>query len=148
MPIKPFSRHSLISIAAMVAILAIAYGLDRWVLFLREAISRGELFAQWVLLSYSLGHLLLAVLLLALFVWMVLRAQVGRWMAWAYLITGLAISLYPAVYFTPIGQLLRLDRIPIIDPRSFFITAGAFLAVTGAVHLWKRGRTENPSTTV
>lgn len=88
----------------MVAILAIAYGLDRWVLFLREAISRGELFAQWVLLSYSLGHLLLAVLLLALFVWMVLRAQVGRWIAWAYLITGLAISLYPAVYLRPSGS--------------------------------------------
>ena len=67
--------------------------------------SRTARYGQLTLTSYTLAHLLLAVLLLALFAWMVLRADASSWAAWIFLLVGLFISLYPTIYFTPVGRL-------------------------------------------
>ena len=116
----------------MVVILAISPGLDRWILYLRELNARTASYIQSTLVSYSAAHLLLAVLLLALFFWMVLSAYTSRLVAWIYLMVGLGISLYPAVYFTPVAEWIQLPLINIISARSFLITAGSSIAVTGA----------------
>jgi hypothetical protein len=127
--------NALIPIAAMFFILAISTGLDRWILYLRELNARTASYIQLTLVSYSAAHLLLAVLLLALFVWMVLHAYTSKWAGWIYLLVGLGISLYPAVYFTPVAEWIRLPLVNVIGARSFFITAGSSIAVTGAAAL-------------
>ncbi len=133
---KRSSTNTLISLLAMVAILVIAYGMDRLILFLRDLSSRTASYNELTLVSYSLAHLLLAVLLLALFYRFVFQAPTNRWSAWIFLIVGLGICLYPAIYFTPIAEWLRLPTISFIGVQSFFITSGAFIAVTGASALW------------
>ncbi|RPJ45345.1 MAG: hypothetical protein EHM21_09435, partial [Chloroflexi bacterium] len=92
------TAHAFISVAAMLAILALSFGLDRWTTFLREEQARTAQYAQLTLTSYTLAHLLLAVLLLALFAWMVLGAYANSWAAWIFLLVGLFISLYPVIY--------------------------------------------------
>lgn len=129
---KRLIANPLIPLAAMVVILAISPGLDRWILYLRELNARTASYIQLTLVSYSAAHLLLAVLLLALFFWMVLSAYTSRLVAWIYLMVGLGISLYPAVYFTPVAEWIQLPLINIISARSFLITAGSSIAVTGA----------------
>lgn len=124
--------NPLIPLAAMVFILAFSTGLDRWILYLRELNARTASYIQLTLVSYSAAHLLLAVLLLALFFWMVISAYTSRLVAWIYLLVGLGISLYPAIYFTPVAEWIQLPLVNIISARSFLITAGSSIAVTGA----------------
>lgn len=129
------SANSFVSIGAMLIILAFSAGLDRWILYLRELNARTASYIQLTLVSFSAAHLLLAVLLMALFVWMVLHAYTSKWAGWIYLLVGLVITLYPAVYFTPVAEWIRLPLVNVIGARSFFITAGSSIAVTGATSL-------------
>jgi hypothetical protein len=138
-PIHPIVRP-LISITAMIFILALSAGMDRWILYLREQNARTAAYIELTLVSYSLAHLLLASLLLALFAWVVLRSNASRLAAWMYQVVGLGITLYPAVYFTPVAEWIRLPFVDVIGARSFFITAGSSIAVTGMAAILRNRR--------
>ena len=71
---------------------------------------------------------------------MVLRAYASSWAAWIFLLVGLFISFYPTIYFTPVGRLFSEELANIIGARTFFLTAGSFIAVTGAAALLRNRR--------
>jgi hypothetical protein len=126
----------IISLAAMVLVLAFAYGLDQWSLFWRREIGRTAQYVHLSLWNISMGHLLMAILLLSFFYWMVLRVFQAKWIAWIFLLVGLFISFYPVLYWTQIGQFLSRLGLDWTYSR-FLFSAAAFIAVTGAFSLFR-----------
>lgn len=116
------------AIIALIFVVALADGLDQWINFLRlENSSRAAnpFLTLWV---YTTGNLLLAALLLALFTWLIRRLPRHRWVAAAYLLVGLAISVFPLLYFSPLAFFMMYAN---FSPRSFLFTTGGILACTG-----------------
>jgi hypothetical protein len=118
---------SILSVIAMLLIIAVAAGLDQLLYTLRLEASR---LAQPVpvLWCYTLSNLLLGGLLLALIILVLIRLPRNPWVAVVYLLVGVYISAYPVLYFSPVGPYLVNW---FISPRSFVYSSGGIIAFLG-----------------
>ncbi len=111
--------------------LAIGFVLDRWVVVLREQISRADFDPFLALWSYTICALLLAAVLLASFTWVVFRARPALWLALIFIVVGLFFSAIPVLYYTwPVNFVVAPLTALISLPQNLLI-AGAFVAMTG-----------------
>jgi hypothetical protein len=127
------SQSGFLSVAGLVAVLAIARGFDAVMAFLRHRNAETlELFSL-ILWSQVLIAVLLAALLLLLFWLVVIRAPRNAWIAALYLLTGLWIVLAPVIYRAPPLNQWIPDFVFafVYSASSYTFLAGAFVLVMG-----------------
>jgi hypothetical protein len=97
--------NTVISISGMLLLIALAYGLDAW----RESNNRyyTETFKHLyeIYWSYVIGNLVLSTAIV-IWSWFVLvKVDLEKWIYAIFICIGLLITIYPILYFTPIGVL-------------------------------------------
>ncbi len=133
----PPRHRGWISILGLVAVLAIARGLDAILESLRRRNAVTFELSYVILWSQTLIALVLAGLLLLLAWFVLLRAPRNSWIAGLYLVIGAVLVLGPQLYFTPALS----ARIPEFVFSSIAITgsyqflAGGFIFVIGLLSL-------------
>jgi hypothetical protein len=142
---KPFSPL-LVSLTGLVGLLGIAWLCDGLMEFLRYQNIRTFSLNYVILWIYPLVALLLATVWL-LVAWMVLaRLPRNAWVSLAYLLCGLFIVVYPALYYTPVLCCGLPDIAAIqLAPTSYFYSSGGCLAVIGLAGLVLRGKKRTAS---
>jgi hypothetical protein len=90
-----------------------------------------ETFGVLLFWSYALTTILLAAASLFLFWFVVHRAPRNVWVALSFLLVGLFVVLYPAVYLTPAFRWLPLSVPVWLTSRSYIIYSGGLIAMTG-----------------
>ena len=133
----------IVSIIGLIVVLGIAWGFDALMRFL--SYQRMEMFfLNFVIFwCYALIALLLAAILLLL-AWLVLiNAPRNVWISLVFLVIGLFIVFYPALYYNPT---LALGRwLPGFDSllsyTSYLSFSGGFIAIIGLFALvFRRGK--------
>ena len=140
MSVKP-NNPVLVSIAGLVGFLAIAWGCDSLMQFLRTMNVQTFTLNYVILWVYALIALLLAAAWLLL-AWVVLVRLPGNfWVSLVYLLVGLFIVAYPALYYTPV-LCCGLPDIQAIQlaPSMYLYSSAGCVAVIGLVGLVWRGR--------
>jgi hypothetical protein len=130
-------RDSLIAVAALIAALAAAYGLDRLVHQMR--LRAASTFENWPVLWIPPAlNVALVAGFVALVWWLAARAARPAWVGPLYLVVGLA-----AVLYLPVTMTLGLPRwLPLLDIAfitSYWGFTGALLVVTGVLCTVRRG---------
>ncbi len=122
----------LFSVVGLIVVLAIAWGLDALLTYLRHLGPTLALFTV-VLWAQPLGSLLLAALLLLLFWFMLTRAPRNVWIAALYLLVGLYLTFFLLLYYVPaIGSWLPpVFYGMLLSVNSYTSLAGSFIAVIG-----------------
>ena len=132
---KPFNRV-VVSVCALIVVLVVEVGCDGLMRFLKS-INIEMLTLNYVILwVYALMALVTAAgwLLLA---WFVLDREARNvWVGVIFLLVGLAIIVYPALYYTP-ALCCWLGDFPTVYfvPTSYVYSSGGFVAVLGLVEL-------------
>ncbi len=128
---------SLISLLGLVAVLAVARGLDAILESLRgrNAVTFDLPYA--IMWWQTLSALLLAALLLLLAWYVVLRAPRNAWIAALFLAAGALVVLAPQIYFTPAlsSWIPAYVFSSTTMPGSNLVTAGGFIFVIGLLGL-------------
>lgn len=131
----------LVSLTGLIGILGIGWLCDGLMQFLRY-----QNF-QWFTLNYVIfwTYALIAVVLPAswfLLAWVVLvRLPVNAWVSLVYLVCGLFIVAYPALYYTPVLCCGLPDIAAVqLAPTMYLYSSGGCLAVIGLAGLILRGR--------
>ncbi len=130
--------NQLSPLAGLVAILALAYGFDRWLVSARNAAQAliSVTVYQW---AVSLANVLFAACALGL-AWLALRQPGSARRAWAalFLVIGAIVIVLPAPPFWSLGPNVPLSLLYVVQasPHSFFGMAGACLAVIGLAGLF------------
>lgn len=134
-------RDSVVAVAALIAALAAAYGLDRLVHQLR--LNATSTFIHWpVLWVPPVANVALAAGLVALVWWLLARAARLGWVGPLYLLVGAAATLCLPVTMTfgAYRWLPLLDAALVTSSRSYWGITGAVLAVAGGLCLWRSGQ--------
>jgi len=135
----------LVSLAALVGFLGIAWGCDGLMQLLRDQNAQTFSLTYIIFWAYALTALVLAAAWLLL-AWLVLVRQPGNtWVSLAYLLVGLFIVAYPALYYSAwlCCGLPDLKAIQLGPSMNLYSSAG-WLAVIGLVGLvWRRGKRRN-----
>jgi hypothetical protein len=130
----------LVSLTGLIGILGIAWGCDGLMQFLRYQNSQTFALPHVILWTNALVALLLAAAWLLL-AWMALVRLPGNSAVFVvYLLAGLFILAYPALYYTP-ALCCSLPDIPAIQLGStmYLYSSGGWLAVLGLAGLvWRR----------
>ena len=140
MSVKP-NNPVPVSIAGLVGFLAIAWGCDSLMQFMRTMNVQTFTLNYVILWVYALIALLLAAAWLLL-AWVVLVRLPGNfWVSLIYLLVGLFIVAYPALYYTPV-LCCGLPDIKAIQlaPSMYLYSSAGCIAVIGLVGLVWRGR--------
>ena len=135
----------LVSITGLIGVLGIAWGCDGLIHFLYYLSVEMFLLNYVILWAYALIALVLAAswLLVAWFV--LIRAPGNTWVSLAYLLCGLFIVVYPALYYTP-ALCCGLPDIAAIQlaPTLYLYSSGGCVAVIGLAGLiLRRGKKRN-----
>ncbi len=138
-----------ISIAGLIVLLAFTHGADLLLSFLRKRNASTFALGKVVLGSHALIALLLAILVLLLAWFVLIRAVRNVWIASLYLLTGLLIVSYPSLWFytgflydwLPFGVRGFLAKFLLTSTLTYY--AGGFVAVIGLLSLIRRGREKN-----
>lgn len=149
MKMNIMQKHTLakaISLTGMVGLLAVAYGLDRWLEVQQRKIVTQTFNPMPRLLLSVAANLLMAGSLLALSWLVIFRGDRSRLVASIFLIVGLFLTLYPAI--APAAHSVLSLSGPMrlflyLLPNSLLARSGAFLAVIGLVSLMS-GRQGEP----
>ena len=129
-------RPVLVSLAALVGFLGIAWGCDGLIQFLRYQNAQTFSLTYVILWTYALTALVLAV------AWLVLVRLPGNFLvSLVNLLVGLFIVAYPALYYSPLlccglPDLKAIQPGPSMDLYS----SGGWLAVVGLAGLVRTGR--------
>ena len=140
MSVKP-NNPVLVSIAGLVGFLGIAWGCDGLMQFLRYRNAQTFSLNYVIFWAYALIALVLAAAWLLL-AWVVLVRLPGNfWVSLVYLLVGLFIVAYPALYYTPV-LCCGLPDIQAIQlaPSMYLYSSAGCVAVIGLVGLVWRGR--------
>jgi len=137
---KPY-YPMLVSLGGLIGFLAIAWGCDALMQFLRNRNAVTFSLNHVIFWSFALIALLLAAACLLL-AWLTLvRLPANAWGSLLYLLCGLFIVTYPILYYTPV-VCCWLPDIKAIDfgLTMYLYSAGGWLAVIGLAGLVWKGR--------
>ena len=129
-----------VSLTGLVGLLGITWGCDGLMQFLRYQNARTFTLNYVILWVYPLLALLLAAVWL-LVAWVVLvRLPGNTWVFLVYLLIGLFIMAYPALYFTPALCCWLPDIAALqLSPTMYLYSSGGCLAMIGLAGLvWRR----------
>ncbi len=131
----------LLSFIGLLATYAIAFGLDRWIEFLRDQNSRGGIpTSMYLFLStWAVANIILAICVFSLYTWALPKLE--RWAVWAIVILSLLISLIPVIYWLPLGT-PTLYLTMFLTNRAYMVSVGGWIAVAGIFTLLKPKRTD------
>ena len=125
-----------ISITGLIVVLGIAWGFDTLMRFLNY--QKLELFfLNFVIFwLYAFFSLLLAALLLLLAWFVIIQTPRNVWVSLVFLLIGLFIVIYPALYFTP-ALCCWLPNIDVLleSFTSYILFSGGFIAIIGLLAL-------------
>lgn len=120
----------------MVAAIVLAFGMDRLFEYLREKNAETFNLNYAILWFYPVVNLVLALCLLALIWYMLVRVGVDKIMLAVYLVIGLIILIYvPLVMTTGILAQQTQSLLVILMPGSRVYWVGAFLTAIGLIGL-------------
>ena len=121
---------TLVSLFSLIVALALAYGLDQWVEFLRKR-RADEFPAIRSLWGITLANWIVAFVIIAL-IWLVYSIGKNSLVGWCYLVVGLLLSLYPALRFTyPLYEVLPIIRGVLYSPNSYLTHVVTIIAILG-----------------
>ena len=120
------------SVVGLIVVLGMARGVDAFMAFLQQRNAQTFSLNSFILWSYALITLFTAAFLLLLFWFVLNRAARNVWIAMIYLLTGLLIVVYPAIYLTPALRCWfpQFDA-SVLPPSSFMFFSGGFIAIVG-----------------
>jgi hypothetical protein len=121
------------SLAGMIIVLLLAFGLDRVILFLKEENARTFASGYALLWTYVLANLALAICLLLLFWIVAFRSERSKLVAVIFLIIGVSMLLAPVLYFMP--AFAGLNLADYLLPDKLLYQVGAFMAAIGLLSL-------------
>jgi hypothetical protein len=135
------NNPALVSLTGLVGMLGIAWGCDGLMQFLRYQNVQTFTLNYVILWIYPLIALLLAAAWLLL-AWVVLVRLPGNfWVSLVYLLVGLFIVAYPALYYSPLLCCGLPDIMAIqLAPSMYLYSSAGCVAVIGMVGLVRRGR--------
>jgi hypothetical protein len=124
-----------VALMGLIIVLAVSFGIDRWILVMRTENSRTFSLLGAVLWSYVIGDLIWAGLLLLLFWFMVSRGPRNWFIACIYLLVGLIQTLFPVLYISPIGQFWRFLAPFLATGSTLMRLTGGFITIIGGCTL-------------
>ena len=137
-----------ISIAGLIVLLVFTHGADLLLSFLRRRNASTFALGKVVFGSHALFTLLLAILVLLLAWFVLIRALRNVWVASLYLLIGLLIVSSPSLWFAgflgdwlPFGVKGFLANF--LLPYTLTYYAGGFVAAIGFLSLIRQGREKN-----
>ena len=138
--VKP-NNSVMVSTTGLIGLLGIAWGCDSLMQFLRYQNMRTFSLNNVIFWVYALIALVLAASWLLLAWEVLVRLPGNTWVSLAYLLVGLIILAYPALYYTPF-LCCGLPDIPVIQLGSsmYLYSSGGWLAVLGLAGLLWRGK--------
>jgi len=120
--------YGIFSIVGLILLLGVAMGFDALMAFLQRNIETFGIVLFW---SYALTTVFLAAASLFLFWFVLNRAPRNAWVALIFLLTGLFVVAYPALYLTPAFRWLPLSVPVWLTSRSYIIYSGGLIAMMG-----------------
>jgi hypothetical protein len=125
--------HGIVVVVGSLLILGLAYAADSWREYARAYYS--ETFSQLfeISFSYALGNLLLSAAIVS-WSWFVLtKGNLRKWFYLIFIIPGLIITLYPIIYFSPVGSGLYVAYR--LSPAFQIYLTGGIIATVGIVKI-------------
>jgi hypothetical protein len=138
---KPVYRV-LVSMCSLAVTLGVAWGCDALIRFLSYLNSQLFTLNYVILWVYALVGLLPAGLWLLLAWFVLIREPRNTWVSLIYLLVGLGIVVYPALYYTP-ALCCFLGYFPMLQmgPTMYFYSTGGVVGIVGlAGYLLRRGK--------
>jgi hypothetical protein len=133
------SINTVIAISGMFLLIALAYGLDTWREFTSQYYS--STFSHSLEISWSLviGNLLLSAAIVV-WSWFVLsKVDIGKWACAIFICAGLLITIYPVLYFSPLGT---LQSAYLLSPAfQVYLTSGiiTMVGILKGIFVYKQG---------
>jgi hypothetical protein len=130
----------LVSITGLIGVLGIAWGCDGLIHFLYYLGVETFLLNYVILWAYALIALVLAAIWLLLAWFVLIQAPRNTWVSMVFLLSGLFIVAYPALYYTP-ALCCGLPDIAAIQlaPTMYLYSSGGCVAIIGLAGLvWTR----------
>ncbi len=123
----------LLSIAGLIALVAVARGLDSLAASARRHLPLAHPPYDAILWTPALSALLLAAVLVLLYRFVLARLSRNVWVAALYLFVGVFLAFARVLYFVPAVSdwVPSTFYAPVISPISYTMLAGSFLAVIG-----------------
>jgi hypothetical protein len=137
---KPVNRV-LVSMCGLIVVLGVAWGCDRLMQFLGYLNSQFFSLNSLILWGYALVALILSGFWLLLAWFELIRESRNTWVSLIFLLIGLSIVAYPALYFTPLLGWLSNITLVQLAPTMYLFSTGGVVAVIGVLGLaLQRGR--------
>jgi hypothetical protein len=129
---KPL-QSTVVSILGLIVVLGIAWCSDavRQYYNIKNFDVRTVIFANFW--GYPLIVLLFAALMLILAWFVLIQAPKNAWICLVFLVIGLLIVFYPALYYVPAIGLPSIDVL--LNPTSNLFSSGGFIAIIGLIAL-------------
>ena len=118
----------IVSFAGLVATFMVAYACDRWVEFLRVEASRTFTIAPYLWLA-STANLFLAMAILLLTWYVIIRANKSTLVFSVFMLIGLVFAFVPAINMSLASPLPSLGMVEFSTPGSHVLYVSAFVAV-------------------
>jgi hypothetical protein len=140
---KPVDRV-VVSICGLIVVLGVAWGCDRLMQFFRFLNAQFFTLNTIILWGYALVALVLSGLWLLLAWFELIRESRNTWVSLIFLLIGLSIVAYPALYFTPLLGWLSNITLVQLAPTMYLFSTGGIVAVIGVLGLViQRGKNKN-----
>ncbi len=137
---KPVDRV-LVSMCGLIVVLGVAWGCDRLMQFLLFLNAQFFTLNRIILWGYALAALVLSALWLLLAWFELIRESRNTWVSLIFLLIGLSIVAYPALYYTPLLAWLSYISLVQLAPTMYLFSTGGVVAVIGGLGLaLQRGR--------
>jgi hypothetical protein len=129
---RKYNFSEIVSIAGLILVLGMARGSDALMASLKQRNSETFTLNFVILWSWPLITLFLDAILLLLFRFVLNRARRNIWIALIYLLIGLFIVAYPALYYVPAlcCWFPQFDA-SVISPTTYMFTVGGIVAIIG-----------------
>jgi hypothetical protein len=130
--------HGIVVVVGSLLILGLAYAVDSWREYTRVYYSETFSHLLEISFSYVLGNLLLSAAVVS-WSWFVLtKGNLRKWLYLILIIPGLIITLYPIIYFSPVGSILYVAYR--LSPAFQIYLTGGIIATVGIVKVIFQGK--------
>ena len=131
---KPVDRV-LVSMCGLIVVLGVAWGCDRLMQFLLFLNAQFFTLNRIILWGYALMALVLSAFWLLLAWFELIRESRNTWVSLIFLLIGLVIIAYPALYYTPLLGWLSNITLVQLGPTAYLFSTGGVVAVIGVLGL-------------
>ena len=134
------AERVLVSICGLIVVLGMGWGCDRLMQFLSYLNSKFFTLNSTILWTYGLVALVLSGFWLLLAWFELVRESKNTWVSLIFLLIGLGILAYPALYFTPLLGWLSSITIVQLAPTMYLFSTGGVVAIIGVLGLVRQAK--------